>query len=124
MVIVAVRARALPPITTFLVIKLAEMVSTPLPPLAWMLALTVLAPPTAALPNHFRLSLPSPRLNLAVEVARPTFASVVTRTSSAPELALRITLPLFTVMSTPGLTPLSDRLTVAALVPLMVRFAR
>ncbi|MNT95141.1 hypothetical protein D3C72_2369700 [compost metagenome] len=61
---------------------------------------------------------------MAVEVARPTFASVVTRTSSAPELALRITLPLFTVMSTPGLTPLSDRLTVAALVPLMVRFAR
>ncbi|MNE81334.1 hypothetical protein D3C80_1779740 [compost metagenome] len=105
-----------------MVIKLAEMVSIPSPPLPEMPAPTVLAPPTAALPNHFSESLPAPRLKSPVAVA--TAAVVVTRTSSAPELAFRITLPLLTVISTPGLTPLSDRLTVAALVPLMVRFAR
>ena len=55
--------RPLDVITTFLVIKFAEIVSTPAPPSARIEVLTVLKVPEVAFPNHFRESLPVPRLN-------------------------------------------------------------
>ena len=122
MLIVAVRVTALPDITTFLVIKLAEIVSTPSPPLAVIAVDTVFAPLETPLPNHFSESLPVPRLNLPV--AEATTASVVNSTLSAPELAFNVMLPLSTVILTPGFTPLSERLTVAALPPPISRLAR